>query len=197
MSKKINDSDINIFHSLNIHVPTRTIYMGQETNHSMAESFIKNLHILEAISKDSIVVIMNNIGGDELDGMAIYDAIRHSPCEIIIKVAGNAMSMGSVILQAADYRCMYQHAKFMMHYGSVLNLDYNSQHVKNSYKWIDESKKFDKIMEKILLDKINKKIPSFSLSQLRKMLDFDTILTAEEALQYNFIDGIIGNKDER
>jgi ATP-dependent protease ClpP protease subunit len=165
--------------------------MGQETDHEMAEMFIKNLHMLEVVNKEPITIIMNNIGGDEFDGMAIYDAIRASECQVTIKVSGNAMSMGSIILQAADVRLMYPHAKFMIHYGTpvLVNSEGSAQ---NNYRWIEESKKFDKMMEDLFLSKIHKKIPDFKLSSLRKLLEFDTILGAEEALRYNFIDGIIG-----
>jgi len=191
MSRKANENHIDVFHTFHVHTPTRTIYMGQETNHNMAESFVKNLHVLESINKEPITIIMNNIGGDELDGMAIYDAIKACESHVTIKVSGNAMSMGSIILQAADERLMYPHAKFMIHYGSVM-LANPDMHTKDQYRWIDESKKFDAIMENIFLKKINEKLPDFKLSQLRKLLEFDTILSAQEALQYNFIDKVIG-----
>jgi len=191
MSRKINENHIDIFHSCHIHIPTRTIYMGQETNHTMAESFVKNLHVLESINKEPIVIIMNNIGGDEYDGMAIFDAIKACESHVTIKVSGNAMSMGSIILQAADERLMYPNAKFMIHYGSPVLVS-SEMSTQNNYRWIEESKKFDKLMESIFMKKINEKLPEFKLSQLRKLLEFDTILSAEEALQYNFIDKIIG-----
>src|SRR5271166_6582243 len=116
MARIVKD-DVDRFHDYSIHIPSRTIFMGTENlsetdfeesgvDTSMAERQIKNLHLLDSISKDEITILMNNIGGDVIHGMAIYDAIRSCQSHITIKVLGHAMSMGSIILQAADERLM-------------------------------------------------------------------------------------------
>ena len=119
--------DLDKWFDLNVDTDTRTIYMGSagytydegETgvDHFMAEYLIKGMHSLESKNKKPILIIMNNPGGDWYHGMAIYDAIKSSPCECTIKVYGHAMSMGSIILQAADNRIMMPNSRFMIHYG--------------------------------------------------------------------------------
>jgi ATP-dependent protease ClpP protease subunit len=47
-------------------------------------------------------------------------------------------------------------------------------------------------MESIYMGVLTKKHPDFKLVQLRKLLEFDTILSADEAVNYGFVDGIIG-----
>jgi hypothetical protein len=89
------------------------------------------------------------------------------------------------------------------------------QHTKIVYKWANETKKFDQLMEDIYLDKIgnrkitlekyltligkeseipqgnakNKKI-AIGRKELQEMLNFDTIIDAETALELNLIDKI-------
>jgi hypothetical protein len=119
--------------------------------------------------------------------------------------------MGSIILQAADQRVMTRHSRIMIHYGNFGM----HQHTKIVYKWANETKKFDQIMEDIYLDKIgdrkitlekyltligkeleipqgnakNKKV-LIGRKELQEMLNFDTIIDAETALELNLIDKI-------
>lgn len=87
--------------------------------YSMANQFIKNLHILESMSDDEITVHMKTCGGIWEEGMAIYDAIKASPCFISIINYTHARSMSSIIFQAADERIMMPHSVFMIHLGTV------------------------------------------------------------------------------
>ena len=67
-------------------------------DYRMATTFIKNLRLLELDSGDKPIIIhQNSIGGDWCDGMAIFDAIQHSICPIIVITHGIAASMGSII----------------------------------------------------------------------------------------------------
>ena len=191
--------DIDIFMDYDLYLPNRTIYMGsctevdgQEggTDFMMAEKMIKALHILNSKSpkgNDPITIIMNNIGGDEFHGMAIFDAIRDSVNHVTVKVYGHAMSMGSIILQAADKRMMSKHSEVMIHYGTWGHND----HSKTIYKWAERGKKFDSWMEDNYLQKIREVNPKFTKKKLQKMLNFDTFLDAEQSLELGLIDEII------
>ena len=54
----------------------------------MANSFMKNLRILETISSEDIIIHQMSIGGDEEAGYMIYDAIKQSKCHITIYTHG-------------------------------------------------------------------------------------------------------------
>lgn len=200
MSKNIRD-DIDKFHDYSIHIPSRTLFMGNEDNDiehgasgtdgGMAERMIKNLHILEHLNSEPITILMDNIGGDEYHGFAIYDAIRACESEVTIKVLGHAMSMGSIILQAADKRIMAPTSRQMIHYGTWGVHD----HAKTSRKWSDEGVRIDEWMEKMYLEKIHGKVPDFSLAKLKKMLDHDTFLTARESVNLGLADEVLGEED--
>ena len=199
---KLNRDDVDKFHDYNIYIPKRTIYMGSEeysldngesgTDGLMAERTIKNLTILESMSSDPITVLMNNIGGDEYHGFAIFDAIKSCKSHVKIIVLGHAMSMGSIILQAADERVMAPTSRQMIHYGTWGIHD----HAKTAQKWAKEGEKIDHWMETMYMSRIHEKDPTFKIGQLKKMLDHDTFLTARESIAIGLADRVLGEEDE-
>ena len=201
MSRSKADN-IDKFHDYSIYLPNRLLFMGNEENSlehgesgtdgAMAERMLKNLAILDTMSQDPITIIMNNIGGDFMNGMAIYDAISACESEIIIKAYGNAMSMGSIIFQAADKRIMAPNAVQMIHYGTWSF----SGHAKTGYKWANDNKRLDEWMENMYLTRIQEKQPGFKIKALEKMLDHDTFLTARESVDLGLADAILGEESE-
>lgn len=199
---KVNRDDVDKFHDYSIYIPQRTIFMASEeysitdgesgTDGLMAERVIKNLSILEAMNSNPITIIMNNIGGDFYHGLAIYDAIKACKSHVTIKVFGHAMSMGSIIFQAADCRIMAPNSKIMVHYG-----DWSySGHAKTGQMIAKEYDKLDTWAENTLLAKIHEKQPSFPLKRLKKMLDHDTFLGAEESIKLGLADQVLKNDEE-
>lgn len=236
---RLSKDHIDKFYDYDIEVDSRLLYMGSVYSDDdgesgvdtlMAERVIKGLTLLESAAPDGskpITIIMNNPGGDWYHGMAIYDAIKTCANEVTIKTFGHGMSMGAVILQAADERLVAPNAKIMIHYGTM-GAD---NHAKIFYRWAAENQRADYAMENIFLegmiDKdessenyeqileniLNKNnegsIPQKSkikvkLSKdrqkrvqelrihLQSLLDFDTILTAKEAVDLGLADAIIG-----
>ena len=209
----------------NLDTENRVLYMGSVdrtseyesgVDHLMAESFIKGLHVLESKNDNEITIIMNNPGGEWYHGMAIYDAIQNARCHCTIKVYGYAMSMGSIILQAADKRILMPNSRFMIHYGGT---SFDDASLPLIEKWISEERRINHDMENIylkaMLDKEEKEghgylaktlssvldsPKTFSRkaetkkeelrSVLKEMLNFDTILTAEETVDLGFADEI-------
>jgi len=197
MAKHTKD-DIDKLHDYSIYTPSRLIYIGSEqsdsdlnesgTDYLMAERLIKNIEILEHINADPITIIMNNLGGDFYHGMSVYDRIISSKCHVTIKAFGYAMSMGSLILQAADVRIMSPNATMMIHYGEA-GIETTS---KNFQQWAKEYDRTDGVMESILYKKMVEKNPDFKIKELRKMLSLDTFFQAEQALALGLIDQIEG-----
>lgn len=199
MAKRINRDDVDKFHDYSLYIPTRTIYIGSEehniengesgTDGAMAERVIKNLTILDT-KDEPINVIMNNIGGDVNHGLAIYDAIKACKSHVAITVFGHCMSMGSIILQAADVRIMSENSVQMIHYG-VMGAE---GHAKTVYKQADENKRIDKWMETMYLEKIKEKQEHYTLARLQRMLAHDTFITARESVNLGLCDQILGEE---
>lgn len=203
MSKRHTRDDLDRFHDYGIYIPTRTIYMGSETSDDdgeagtdfmMAERLVKNLHMLDTISQEPITIIMNNLGGDVFHGMSIYDAIKSCRSVVKIYATGYVMSMGSLILQAGDERVMSPNAVMMLHHG----YDAQNNHAKTVRSWVKFGERYDEILNNIYLDKIKEKNPDFTMRRLDKDMDFDKILTAQEAVALGLADSVAGEdaKDE-
>lgn len=194
--RRIRRDNLDKFMEYNIDEDNHVLYMGSEcydyeagetgVDFLMAERVIKGLHYLDAKASNGITIKMNNVGGDWYHGMAIYDAIRACKNKVTIVVYGHAMSMGSIILQAADYRIMMPNARFMVHYGS--NGYYG--HSKIFDKWADENKRINEEMLKIYLQRIKKKKPRFTKKQLDEMCRYDTFLSAKETVEMGLADEV-------
>lgn len=183
----------SMFHDIGICLKTRTIVIdGDETDDNFcitplsARKDIKNIKILSDLSEDPITVILNCPGGDVLAGMSIYDALKTSRCKIIIK-CHLAMSMGSILLQAGDERLLYPNATVMIHNGEV-GMHGSPKTVEN---WTNYNKSIDEIHEDIYLSKIKQKKKRFKREDLQKLLEQDTIFTAQEAVDMGLADEVM------
>jgi ATP-dependent protease ClpP protease subunit len=159
-----------------------------------------------------ITILMNNPGGDVYHGMAIFDAIQNCKNHVTVKAYGYVMSMGSIIIQAADYRTMSKNSKMMIHYGE----NGFHGHAKIAQKIVEDIKEFDRKMEDMFLEKMTgrkitieeyltlvdkkdeipkgnakNKLIEIDRERLREMLNFDTFLTPKMALKLNLIDAIL------
>lgn len=197
MAKIIRD-DIDRFFQYNIDLTNKTLYIGSldtdfedgetGTDHMMASYVIKGLHILDNHGSEpkTIKIIMNNPGGDIYHGFAIYDAIQSCKNRVEIKVFGHAMSMGSVIFQAADDRVMAPNSRMMLHYGTMGYWG----HSKDYQRWSDEVQKLDKWMEDLYLEHIKEKHPKFTRRKLHDYIKYDYFLTADEAVELGLADRV-------
>ena len=164
----------------------------------MASQFYKNIRILDNVSKDPIIVHMFSVGGEWDAGMAIFDAIALCQSYVTIIAYGQASSMSSIILQAADTRVMTPNAHFMAHYGSVdCGGDHLSAHnyakvdKKNTETMIDiyadgcvKGKYFKEHYTDITEEKVRNYLK-------RKFKDGDWYLDANEAVYYGFADAVL------
>lgn len=198
---------LNDIHNYGIDLKNREIWLhGYVANtdedpgvdYRMASTFAKNIRVLDTINNLPIIVHMHSIGGNWNDGMAIYDAIRMTKSHVTIIAYGQAESMSSIVLQAADKRIMTPNSYFMCHYGSVTFsgnlLDVQSaidQEKKCTEKMMDiyvESAKNGKFFKENMQHISNQKIKNYIK---RKMKDGDWYLSANEAVYYGFADGVL------
>ncbi len=200
MARPSKDS-IDRFFEWGVDLDTKTLWMGSVgrdddgesgVDHLMAERTIKGLSALDALRQEyPITILMNNPGGDVYHGIAIYDFVRDCKSPVEIKVYGHAMSMGSVILQAADRRLISRNSKLMLHYGQTwLSGDHPLQ-LRRSLK---ESELINEWMEQLYLDRIREKHPGYKLASLRDKLKADWYLSAEEAVEMGLADEVIGGE---
>jgi ATP-dependent Clp protease protease subunit len=164
--------------------------------YQMASKVIKNLHILETMSRTKPVTIrMMSCGGLVEQGLAIYDTIKLMPYPVTIINYTHARSMSSYILQAADERVMLPHSHFMFHTGEAWAGGLPAQ-LKSTVEFMN---KHDDMLMKIYVDQLKKK-GKFKSKPRKWIADMitermqqkvDVYLLAKEAVAWGFADRII------
>jgi ATP-dependent protease ClpP protease subunit len=197
------------FHDYGANVATREIFLHNHyhtednqnpgVEYRMSNTFIKNLRALELKNNNPIIIHMQSIGGEWEDGMAIYDAIIMCESYVTIIAYGQASSMSSIILQAADYRAMTPNSHFMCHYGSSdINTDYLSAMNQADYERRITEVMFDIYASRCVdgaffSEKFGKKPSEKQVKQylIRKLKSGDWYLNPEEAVYYGFADSVM------
>lgn len=196
-------------HNYSCNLETREIFLHNTYNsednsnpgveYKMSNMFLKNIRALELKSDNPILIHMQSIGGEWNDGMAIFDAISMSRCFVTIIAYGQAESMSSIILQAADKRLITPNTYFMSHFGS----SDVSGHYLNVQNWIKYEKHLCDIMLNIYANKCchgqyfkDKYGKNPSITKIKNYLNTklksgDWFLNAEEAVYYGFADEVI------
>jgi ATP-dependent protease ClpP protease subunit len=210
MNTKNTTNDIELYniHNHNIDLKNREIFLHSllETeeeggvDYRSAVIFEKNVRYLNSLSIEPILVHMHLPGGVWGDCMGIYDTIKLSQSKIIVVAYASVESASSVILQAADLRILMPNTNVLIHYGSI---SVDNEH-KAALSWVQWSEKESEKMIDIFTEKyINSDLAK--TKKLKKMMakkhiisqlanKCDWILTAQEAVNYNFADGVLGSK---
>lgn len=189
---KINKIDLDYFFSNDLHLPSRTLYVGGYVSDDMTAGVVKSLKILDEAAKEPIHIIMNSPGGDLTESLAIYDFIKNCRNYVTITVYGTCASGATLILQAADERILSENSSFLVHYGSD---GFRGSHV-DFIKNAKESARLRRLMEELYLDKIRQKQPNFKTRQIREMLKSDAYYSAHEVLDLGLADKVLGQNDK-
>jgi ATP-dependent protease ClpP protease subunit len=202
------DFTITNIHNYNIDIPNREIYLhsyySEEeepgVDYRSAVTFEKNLRYLNTLSLDPILVHMHLPGGDWQDCLGIYDNIKNSKSPVCIVAYAKVESSSTVLLQAADLRILSPNTNFLVHYGSI-SVDNEHKAALSMVHWSEQEcqKMIDIFTERCMNSKICKEknwkrnlVRKHIINQLATKRDW--ILTAEDAVDYNFADGILGTK---
>ena len=164
--------------------------------------FITNLRILESSGSQPIIIHQYSSGGEWHAGMAIYDAIKASPCNFVFISYGMCASMGSIIAQAPlnkGVRLCTPNCDWLIHEGTCS--------FEGTYKQIFSLYEF----EKTILDKCYEiytesckttgrfffKKKGTAKNFLKKQLSSkeDWWLNSEQAVEFGFADAILGSEE--
>lgn len=152
-------------------------YTESETS---AEYFRKQL--AEIPENATIELHINSYGGSVKEGIAIYNQLKQKACkEIVCYVDGFAYSIASIIMQAADRRIMGLGTSLLIHNMWV-------QVAGNANELRKAADDLDVLMEsnrQIYMERVN-----VTEEELIEMLDNETYLTPEQAVEKGFADEV-------
>jgi ATP-dependent protease ClpP protease subunit len=167
------------------------------TDYRMSNAFFKNIRLLDDNSGKNIVIYQNNIGGEWHHGMSIYDSILSCANYVLMVGHGTISSMGAVVMQASDKRLLMPNCEFMVHSGGENISGFTYTQAQSSMEW---SRKLHTdminifagrcVVGKAFANKTRNQIKNTLRNKLRSKEDW--IMSPSEALEFGFIDGIIG-----
>lgn len=166
----------------------RIVFIGEEITDPLANLVIAQILFLEKEDADKdIDVYVNSPGGSVTAGMAIYDVIRHVKCPVATLCVGMAASMGTAILVAGTKGKRYAmpNARVMIHQTSG---GYRGT-ITDARIYLEEMAKMNETYVRLIAEGTGR-----DPEQVRKDLDRDYWMSAEEAKAYGIVDEIVSGK---
>ena len=167
----------------------RIIFLGEEVNDTTASLVVAQLLYLEAQDPDKeIQFYINSPGGSVTAGMAIYDTMQYIKCDVSTICIGMAASMGAFLLAggAKGKRFALPNAEVMIHQpsggakGQATEIQIAAENILKTKKKLNQ----------MLADNTGKPYEVVAADTER-----DHWMSADEALDYGLIDGIITKKE--
>jgi len=163
----------------------RIIWLGSEVRDENANAICAQLMLLAAEDPEKdIFLYINSPGGSITAGMAIYDTMQYIQPDVATVAVGLAASMGQFLLSsgAKGKRYATPHARVMMHQpsggvaGTATDVRINAKLIMHMKQVLSEltAEQTGQPLEKILKDN-----------------DRDNWFTAQEALEYGFVDRVV------
>lgn len=165
----------------------RIIFLSEDVNQTTASLVVAQMLFLESEDPDKeISFYINSPGGSITDGMAIFDTMNYIKCPVTTICIGMAASMGAFLLAAGTKGKRYAtpNAEIMIHQplisgglsGQTTEIKIHAEHLVRTREKLN----------KILSERTGK-----SLEEIERDTERDNFMTAEQALEYGLIDGIM------
>ncbi len=165
----------------------RIVFLGSEVRDQNANAICAQMLLLNAEDpKADIFLYINSPGGSVDAGMAIYDTMNYISNDVATVGMGLAASMGQFLLCAGTNGKRYAlpHARIMMHQpsggmgGSASDIKIQAQ----------QSLHIKQVLFKLISEHTGQ-----PLEQVETDADRDRWFTADQALEYGFIDKVVAN----
>lgn len=168
----------------------RIIWLGGEVTDDSANAVCAQLLLLAAEKPDEdIFLYINSPGGSVTAGMAIYDTMQYVQPDVATVGMGLAASMGQFLLTAGTpgKRFITPHTRVLMHQpsggagGSATDIRINAELILHMKRELAE----------IIAAATGK-----TVEQIDRDFDRDKWFTAQEALEYGFVDQVVSGQTE-
>lgn len=172
----------------------RIIYLGEDVNPTTSSLIVAQMLFLESEDPDKeIFFYINSPGGSITDGMAIVDTMNYIKCPVSTVCVGLAASMGAVLLASGEKgkRFAMPNSEILIHQpliggqgggisGQATEIKIHADHM---------------IRTREKLNKLLSERTGQSIETIERDTERDHYMTAEEALEYGLIDGIMNKRN--
>ena len=171
----------------------RIIFLGEDVNPTSASLVIAQLLFLESEDPDKeIFLYINSPGGSITDGMGIVDTMNYIKCPVSTICVGLAASFGAVLLANGEKGKRYAtpNSEILIHQpliggqgggisGQATEIKIHADHMIRTREKLN----------KLLSEKTGQ-----SIETIERDTERDHYMTAQEALEYGLIDGIMDKR---
>jgi ATP-dependent Clp protease protease subunit len=174
--KSQNEATINIYGDI-------TSWAWEELGEVSAYNLSRQLEELQDVSV--IHVHISSYGGEVKEGLAIYNALRAHKAKVVTYCDSFACSIASIIFMAGDERIMNAASLLMVH---------------NAWTYAQgnaaELRKQAEDLEVITSASVEayKARATISEEEIRKLMDNETWITPQKAVEYGFATGVVEEK---
>jgi ATP-dependent Clp protease protease subunit len=167
----------------------RIIFMGMPIDDTVANDIMAQLLTLESSDPErEIIMYINSPGGSFTAMTAIYDTMQYIQPTVRTVCLGQAASAAAVLLAAGNpgSRLALPNSRIIIHqpateggYGQSSDIEIQAREILRMRSQLED----------MLARHSNR-----TIEQVRKDIDRDKILTAEEAKEYGLVDDVIGSR---
>ena len=169
----------------------RIIFLGEDVNPTTSSLIIAQMLFLESEDPDKeIHLYINSPGGSITDGMGIVDTMNYIKCPVSTICVGLAASFGAVLLANGEKgkRFATPNSEILIHQpliggngisGQTTEIKIHAEHMIRTREKLN----------KLLSEKTGQ-----SIETIERDTERDHYMTAEEALKYGLIDGIMDKR---
>lgn len=179
--------DDNVYNRL---LKERIIFLGSEVRDDNSNAICAQMLLLAAEDPDKdIWLYINSPGGSVTAGMAIFDTMQWVPCDVATVAMGMAASMGQFLLSAGTKGKRYAlpHARILMHQ-PLGGIGGTATDVKIQAELLLSMKKQ---MAELIAEHTGQSIEKITADS-----DRDRWFTAQEALDYGFVDHVFTRAEQ-
>lgn len=168
----------------------RIIVLGQEVDDPIANRICAQLLLLSAEDpRRDIALYINSPGGSISAALAIYDTMRLVPNDVATLAMGLAASAGQFLLSAGTRgkRFTLRHARVLMHQpaggiaGTAIDVAIQAENLRHTKR----------TMQALIAEHTGQ-----SVERIERDSDRDRWFTAEEAVEYGFVDRVVDRLDD-
>lgn len=153
------------------------------------EDIKADLEKVKSAKMTKLIVNINSLGGDVNHALSIYDMLTELDCPVIGRLNGFVASAATIIAMACDQIEMSENAFFLVHKAMTITIG-NANEIENDLNFLN---KIDETITNIYSKRVD-------IARCQELLEVDNgngkWLTADETLEYGFVDAITKRKDK-